>query len=248
VWIGAGIQASWGNLVHSNGGRILSEDGGKMTLSEAPAEAAVQWAVDTIWKHDLGPQPATVRATPNRTLFANGRLAMVLDGEFFRRYLFGAQTPQGVPFKFNLAQLPFAPRTRKRANVYHALALPILRDASLPDAAWQYLRVFSTAPAQQFITDNWGSRGGNQKTYDPWLKSSAGGGPPANYAAIVKSDAHGVPYPASPYLPSNELTEHLDRVMPQIFDNAMAVRPGLQEIDTQTNARLEPAARAARTS
>lgn len=245
LFIGAGIQASWGNLVYSNGGRILTEDGSKMVLSQGPAMDAVQWSVDTIWKHDLGPQPATLKASPNRTLFANGRLALVMDGEFFRRYLFGPQTPQGVPFKFNLAQIPFAPRTNKRANVFHTLGLPILNGAKAPDAAWQYLKVFVTKDAQQFITDGWGSRGGNQKTYESWLRSNAGGGPPANYAAIVKSDAHGLPYPASPFLGSNETVEPLNRLMPQIFENTLNVRAGLQQIDQETNARLEPAARAA---
>ena len=245
LFVGSGIQASWGNLVHSNGGRILSEDGASMQLASAEGAEAVQWAVDTIWKHDVGPQPATLRAQPNRALFAAGRLAMVWDGEFFRRYLFGAQTPQGVPFKFNLAQIPFAPRTRKRAHVSHALGLPILRTSKTPDEAWQYLRVFATPPAQQLITDGWGSRGGHQKTYEPWLKANAGGGPAANYGAIVKADAYGVPYPASPYLPSNELSEFLDRLMPQIFEGTLPVRAGLQDIEQQTNARLQPAARAA---
>jgi ABC-type glycerol-3-phosphate transport system substrate-binding protein len=151
-----------------------------------------------------------------------------------------------VPFKFNLAQLPFAPRTKQRAQVAHALALPILRTAKTPDAAWQYLRVFATPQAQQLITDGWGSRGGHQKTYEPWLRANAGGGPPANYAAIVKADAYGAPYPASPYLPANELSEPLDRLMPQIFEGSLAVRTGLQELEEQTNARLEPAARAAK--
>ena len=34
--------------------------------------------------------------------------------------------------------------------------------------------------------------------------------------------------------------------MPQIFDGATAVRPGLQEIEQTTNVKLEPAAKAAR--
>ena len=246
LYVGGGVQASWGNLVHSNGGRILNEDGSKMLLGSGEAADAVQWAVDTIWKHDVGPQPATLKAQPNRTLFAAGRLAMVWDGEFFRRYLFGAQTPQGVPFKFNVAQIPFAPRTKQRAQVAHALALPILRTSKTPDAAWQYLKVFATPPAQQLITDGWGSRGGHQKTYEPWLKTNAGGGPAANYAAIVKADAYGVPYPASPFIAANELSEPMDRIMPQIFEGATAVRPGLQEIEQTTNVKLEPAAKAAK--
>src|SRR6185436_6650172 len=118
-----------------------------------------------------------------------------------------------------------------------------LKTAKQPDAAWQYLRVFATKDAQQFVTDSWGSRGGNQKTYEPWLKANAGGGPPANYAAIVKADAYGVPYPASPFLASNELSEPMDRLMPQIFENTLAVRTGLQDIEQQTNIKLEPAAK-----
>lgn len=243
LWVGSGIQASWGNHVYSNGGRILDETGSRMVLSDPAAAEGVQWCVDAIWRHDLAPQPATTKAEPNRVLFASGRLAMVWDGEFFRRYLFGAQTPQGVPFKFDLAQIPFAPRTRKRANVFHTLGLPILRPSKVPEGAWDYLRVFATKEAQQFITDGWGSRGGNQKTYEPWLKSNAGGGPAANYAAIVKSDAHGMVYPASPFLPSNDLTEPLNRLMPAIFENQVPVRSGLQQIDQETNVKLEPAAK-----
>jgi multiple sugar transport system substrate-binding protein len=245
LWVGSGIQASWGNLVYSNGGRILNEAGSKLVLSEPAAAEGIQWCVDAIWRHDVAPQPATTRADPNRVLFANGRLGMVWDGEFFRRYLFGPQTPQGLPFRFDLAQIPFAPRTRQRANVFHTLGLPILRPTTVPEGAWDYLRVFATKDAQQFITDGWGSRGGNQKTYEPWLKSNAGGGPPANYAAIVRSDAHGLVYPASPYLASNDLTEPLNRLMPPIFDNQVPVRSGLQQIDQETNAKLEPAAKAA---
>ena len=52
-------------------------------------------------------------------------------------------------------------------------------------------------------------------------------------------------YPASPYLPSNDLTEPLNRLMPAIFENQVPVRSGLQQIDQETNAKLEPAAKAA---
>jgi len=245
LFVGPGVQGSWGNLVYSNGGRIVNDAGTKMVLSEPAAAEAIQVSVDTIWRHDVNPQPATTAAEPHRVLFANGRLAMAWDGEFFRRYLFGPQTPQGLPFKFDLAQIPFAPRTRKRSNVFHTLGLTMVRDTKVPDGAWDYLRIFAGKDAQQHITDGWGSRGGNQKTYEHWVKSNAGGGPPANYAAIVKSDAHGGPYPASPYIGANDLVEPLNRIMPEVFKNQLPVRTALQQIDQETNAKLEPAARAA---
>lgn len=242
--VGEARIQGWGNLVYSNGGRIINDEGSKMVLSQAPAMEAIQWTVDSIWKHDLAPQLATLRATLNRALFATGRLAMLIEGEYFRRYLYGPQS-LGGSFNFNLAQIPFAPRTRQRASVYHSLALPILRGAKAPDAAWQYLTVFATKDAQQLITDGWGSRGGHQKTYESWLKNNAGGGPAANYAAIVKADATTVPALVSPYIDENELLEPLVRLMPQIYDGKVPVRDGLQQIDQETNTKLEPAVRAA---
>jgi multiple sugar transport system substrate-binding protein len=142
LYVGPGVQASWGNLVLSNGGRILNEELSKMLLSEPAAVEGVQWCVDAMWRHDVAPQPAALRATPVRELFNNGRLGMAWEGEFFRRGLFGPQAPQGVPFKFDLAQIPFAPRTRKRVNAFHTLGLPILRESKMADGAWEFVRVF----------------------------------------------------------------------------------------------------------
>jgi hypothetical protein len=99
-----------------------------MVLSEPPAAEAIQWVVDLTWRYDVAPQPPTVRATIDRQLFAPGRLAMLTQGEFFRRYLYGAQSLNPL-FKYNLAQIPFSPRTKKRASVFHALGLPIIRGA-----------------------------------------------------------------------------------------------------------------------
>jgi hypothetical protein len=125
--------------------------------------------------------------------------------------------------------------------VFHALGLPLIRGTPRPEAGWQYLTVFMTEPAQQFITDGWGSRGGNQKTFEPWLKTNAGGGPPANWSAITKADSSAIPVGASPYLDEAELYEPVMRLMAQIYDNKVPVREGLQQIDREVNAKLQAA-------
>jgi ABC-type glycerol-3-phosphate transport system substrate-binding protein len=215
--------------------------GAKLTLSDPQAVDAIQWAVDTIWRHDVQPQLATTNATPDQKLFTQGRLALAMEGEFFRQNLYGPQAPQGTPFKYNLAQLPFCPRTKQRAEVFNTLGLVSVKAAKALDAAWQYLTVFATKDAQQFITDLRGSRGGHKGTYEPWLKSNAGGGQPANYAAIVKADAYGKPQLASPYLGMAELQEPLNRILPQIYNNQLPARTGLQQIDHETNVKFTTA-------
>lgn len=242
--VGEARIQGWGNLVYTNGGRMVADDGTKMVMSQPATAEAIQWAVDSIWRHDVAPQRTTLQATLNRALFASGRLAMLFEGEYFRRYLFGPQSLGGT-FKFNLSVVPFSPRTRKRASVYHSLGLGMMQSAKVPEAAWQYLTVFAGKEAQQLVTDGWGSRGGHQKTYEPWLKSNAGGGPPANYAAIVKADLSTLPVPLSPYMAENDLIEPMVRLMPKIYDNALSVRDGLQQIDLETNAKLDPVVRAA---
>jgi multiple sugar transport system substrate-binding protein len=241
-----GLQSGWGNLVYSNGGRIVSEDGEKWVLNSPEGRAALQYAMDTFMKHDVAPAADTnsnASANTARTLFQGGKLGLMFDGEFFRRNLFGPRAPQaGIPFKWNLAQLPFAPKTNKRGMVYHTLALPISKDSKNPDAVWRFFSVFATKAAQQLITDKWGSRAANTKTYDPWLKANAGGGPVANWAAITKADGYGIPFPVSPYLESKALLETHSRVLYDVvFQGKQSLDEGLAEIEKETNARLAKA-------
>lgn len=243
-----GMQGGWGNLVYSNGGRIVSEDGEKWALNSPEGREALQYTMDSWAKHDVAPAADTTsNATANtgRMLFQTGKLGLIFDGEFFRRNLFGPRAPKdGIPFKWNLAQLPFAPKTNKRGMVYHTLALPINKASKNPEAAWRFLSIFATREAQQLITDKWGSRAANTKTYEPWLKSNAGGGPVANWAAITKADGHGIPFPVSPYLESKALLETHSRILYDVvFQGKQPLEEGLAQIEKETNARLEAAVR-----
>jgi hypothetical protein len=56
----------------------------------------------------------------------------------------------------------------------------------------------------------WGSRGGHTGTYASFV--AGGDKPAANWAAIVKADAYGVPLPISPYLTWDELYQPFTRV------------------------------------
>jgi ABC-type glycerol-3-phosphate transport system substrate-binding protein len=243
------LQAGWGNLVYSNGGRIVSENGEQWVLNSPEGREALQYAMDSFARHDVAPAADTTsNATANtaRTLFQTGKLGLMFDGEFFRRNMFGPRAPkEGIPFKWNLAQLPFAPETGKRGMVYHTLALPITKDSKNPEAVWKFFGVFVTREAQQLITDKWGSRAANTTTYEPWLKSNAGGGPAANWAAITKADAYGIPFPVSPYLESKALLETHSRILYDVvFQGKQSLEEGLAEIEKETNSRLAEAVKA----
>jgi ABC-type glycerol-3-phosphate transport system substrate-binding protein len=206
------VQGGWGNWVYSNGGAYIGPDGTKCVLDSPEAVKALQWILDFRYKHDVSPGPEQLAAAQQTrvSFFLNQKVAIEPDGEYFRRYLYGPQAPKdGLKFKFGVAQYPFAPNG-KRAQMFHTLALPINRASKNADAMWEYLRHFSTKEAQQFITDMWGSRGGHTGTYQSFINDQ--NKPKANWAAIVKADAYGVPLPISPFLTWSELYQPFTKV------------------------------------
>lgn len=239
----AGLSEAWGNLVYSNDGRFISPDRTRWMMNTPQVRAAIEWIVDLQFRHDVSPsmeamQQARVR---DRDLFTQGRLAMVVQGEYFRRYLWGSAAPQGgLPFKYDLALLPFAPGKTARAAIYHGNGLFMVKDSKKHDAMWAWLSVMATREAQQIVTDKWGSRGAHRGTYESWLARNADGGPPGlNYAAIIKADSYAQPYPNSPKLAIEQLLEPTVRYMYDfVFTGRMSPAEGLRRIDEETNARL----------
>ena len=198
----AAISESWGNLIYANEAQFLDERGAKWVLNSPPGLATLEWIMSLQNRHGVHPEVEHYLAQNvlDRTLFQQGRLAMLIQGEFLGRYLYGNQKPPGgIPFGYDIAQLPFAPGKRKRASVYNGNGLAMIRGTKQPEGVWQWLHVCSTKEAQAQITTHWGSRGAHQGTYDSWLKDGGAGGPAGlNYSAIVKAAGYAVSYPVSP--------------------------------------------------
>ena len=167
-------------------------------------------------------------------MFQNGQLGLVVSGEYFRRYLWGARAPSGgLDFNYDLAKMPFCPATGERTRIYHGVSNAMSRTARDPDGAWKWMKVISTVEAQSVITEHWGSRAAHTGTHDAWVATNAGGGPEGlNYAAIPGSDEGNVPYPSSPVATVEEL---FDPVVMLWYDNMlpgkMSVQEGLDQME-----------------
>lgn len=242
------FSESWGNLMYARGGRLLDDGGEKCTFNTAETRDALQWIADLIFKHDVHPDvgESTSAQLRDRAFFQNRQVAMVVQGEYFRRYLWGSGKPSGgIPFNYDLAMMPFSSATGKRTNIYHGNGSYMISQTKNPDATWKWLKVIFTKDAQQIITDTWGSRGGHGGTYGPWLKSNAGGGPDGlNYNAMIKADADTEPYPATPYLTKAAVMEPVARILyDNVFLNKMPVDEGAGQIEKEINALLDKAKR-----
>jgi len=237
-----GLQIGTGNFLYANGGRYLNEDGTQWILNSPESREAHQYVLDLIYEHDVHPDVATLSVwATTRTMFQTGQAAMVVEGEFLRRYLWGVRAPkEGIPFNYDLALLPFSPK-KTQGMVYHCLGVPIMKDSKHPDEAWKWLKVIASLEGQQNVTDHWGSRGADERTYEPWLAANAGGGPDGlNFDAISRSDVFGVPFPVSPYLVSPALLEPHTRIMYDlILQRKVDLEKGLVDMEEEINGRIE---------
>jgi ABC-type glycerol-3-phosphate transport system substrate-binding protein len=242
----AAISESWGNVVYANDGRFLNDQGTKWTLGSKEGLDTIQWAVDLQTRYGVHPEVDYYldKNVLDRDLFIQGRLGMLPQGEFLSRYLYGGAKPAGgVPFNYDIAQLPFGVGKKKRAAVYNGQSLVMIRGTKQPEGVWQWLHVTTFKEAQQQITNNWGSRGAHLGTYDTWVKDGGGGGPVgANYQAIIKTADYAISYPVSPYLSQADLVNPCTTVLyEQVFVRKMTPVDGLKQMETEINTRLQNA-------
>ncbi len=241
-----GVQSGYGNYLYALGGRFFSEDGKKWTLNSPEGKQALQFVMDMISKWDVHPTPETMSDySMVRTMFHLGGVGIITQGEYFRRYLWGTRAPsEGVAINYDLARWPFAP-SGTRTIVYHCLGAPIIKGAKHPDEAWKWLQVIATQDAQQIITDYWGSRGADERTYKPWLDQNAGGGPDGlNYSAITRGDEDAHPYPVTPYMSYGPVGEIEGRyVRDQILTGQISLDEGMQKMEEEMNKSIETSMR-----
>ena len=239
-----GWSESWGNLVYANGGRFLDDTREEVIFDSPETIEALQWVVDLTHLHDVQPNSGEMGSASilDRAMFQNGQLGMVVQGEFFRRYLWGSGKPsEPIPFAYDIALMPFSPSTNERTNIYHGNGTFMTTQADAPEEAWKFLKVVFTQEAQQIITDNWGSRGAHRGTYDSFLASNAGGGPDGlNYDVFNKVDAGTAAYPTTPYLTKEAMLEPMWRIVyDNIFSNTVPVSEGVAQIQSETIALLD---------
>ena len=242
----AAISESWGNVVYANEGRFVDDKGAKWTLNSKVGLDTMQWIMDLQTRLGVHPEVDYYldQNVLDRDLFKAGRLGMLIQGEFLSRYLYGNQKPAGgIPFNYDVAQLPFGAGKKKRSSVYNGNGLAMVRGTKQPDGIWQWLHVCSFKEAQQQITNNWGSRGAHQGTYDTWVKDGGGGGPVGlNYQAIIKTAEYAASYPVSPYLSQDDLINPCTKILyEQVFVRKLAPNDGLKQVEQQINANLQAA-------
>jgi ABC-type glycerol-3-phosphate transport system substrate-binding protein len=222
-------QTGYWSFVFANGGQVLTDDGTKADpLLEPPAVEAIQWIADTALRHGVAPQPddirAAVGATSPVTLFTAGKLAMNVDGS----WRVNAYADAIKDFEWDVAHLPLAPRTGKRASVLHGTGLGVNRAGKAVDAAVHFAKHLATRETHRV----YGATGIIQSArVDEWDGFYASPKPPAHRNVLREAVeyAHQHPLTGQWGIITYDATDPLEAALDRVFSGAAPARDGLQE-------------------
>ena len=222
-------QTGYWSFVFANGGKVITDDGTKADpLLEAPAMEAIQWIADTGLKHGIAPSAddlrAAVGATSPVTLFTSGKLGMLVDGS----WRVNSYVDTIKDFEWDVAHLPHAPRTGKRASVLHGTGFGVNQAGRAIDAAVHFVKHLATRETHRV----YGATGIIQSArMDEWDGFYASKKPPAHRNVLKEAVeyAHQHPLTGQWGIITYDATDPLEAALDKIYTGKASVRDGLQE-------------------
>jgi ABC-type glycerol-3-phosphate transport system substrate-binding protein len=209
--------AAW---LFSNNAALTTPDDSKYLLDAPAAREAVQFSVDLVHKHRLGPKlDAPNRPGNARQAFTSGQVAIIYDSSSIR--LLNAPPD----FRFWIVPVPKGPRGSGLASATWTNFVAVPTSAKNPDAAVEWTRFFTGLEVQVEKLKRLNSQSPRLKLYDtPEWKKAVEQEP--NLARIPEVARLPGPYP---YLRYNRLNAEIAPIFQEIMLGKLGVNQGLAE-------------------
>lgn len=131
-----GGASSQDNLVYSNGGRYVSEDGMKLVINEPKTTEALQLIADLMYKHHVAPSPTASKAFPSANIMMQSRkVAMTFGGQW---EVLDYSNTKGL--NWGMAVMPVL--KKPRITVFGG-ATVIFKKTENPDACVEFMKYLS---------------------------------------------------------------------------------------------------------
>jgi multiple sugar transport system substrate-binding protein len=220
-------QVGWWSFVYANGGQVVTEDFTKADpMLDAPSLDAIQWLADAHLKQGVAPGPdqinAAVGTTSYRDMFVKGKLAMMTEGS----WQVNAYTPNVAQFQWDVAHMPLAPRTGKRASILHGTGFAVNQAGASLDASVAYGKFLGTRDVHKI----YGSTGIIQSArMDEWDGFYANPKPPAHRQTLKAVLDYAQPYlaPGQWGIQSPDAFAPFTKALTSIYAGQVAVKDGV---------------------
>ncbi|WP_077328662.1 ABC transporter substrate-binding protein [Virgibacillus siamensis] len=179
-------QASYFNVILSNGGYIISEDKTKAGFDKSNTIEGLQKYYDLIDKYKISPTHAQMETTEANAMFESGKVAMLFQASYM--------IPEFKNNEYTLknADVAVLPKMQKRSNVIHGLGNVIAANSKNKDAAWKFVKFLSSKKAAKMQAEA-GIIPAYKGTQDAWVEAT----PEFNLQAFLDMAEVSEPYPVS---------------------------------------------------
>ncbi len=132
--------------IWSNGGDVINADGTQSVINQAPAVESLQLQRDLILDSKVAPTPTDTQTVPANELFATGRIAVLEGGP----WLIPSMEESGIDW----GVMPVAKGSSDIKTVQLIDFYAIQSAGKNKDAAWEVLKFFVSAEAEQILADH----------------------------------------------------------------------------------------------
>lgn len=241
------VQSGLGDMVYSNGGGWLSDDGLTSRVAEDAFIEAAQAAGDTVVKDKVAPSQAGLADWLGNQyqLFINQKGAILISGDWAFGWINNNMLPD-KKFKLNWAPSPVSPKTKAMNGVGHYTAFYAWSGGKNVPESLAFLKFQSTKECQELWTLNWE----NSPIIAPRLDAqdyfwnTLGPKLVPNLAGLKRAFEVAKPYPHTPLMNASIAIGYVNTDMLQLWDGQIqkSTKDVCIDIDKKINADLAKAA------
>jgi multiple sugar transport system substrate-binding protein len=232
-YVDRGSEVGWLPFVFANGGSLFDKEGKRSAINSAEAREALEYLAALAARHQVTPASAELAQENAESRFLAGRLAMWPQGSWQIKDL----NLKAKQFRWDLAPIPIAPRTRKNGGTNQMASIAMSRTSKAKDAVWLWQKFIGSKDGQDLIAraEFFPARidSAEQIYYRPEL------GPP--HRPLLR-DVLKVVQPL-PWLDIAGNTTGwgpiVNPLINQMFDGALSIKDGVQQMHEQLNAAVE---------
>jgi ABC-type glycerol-3-phosphate transport system substrate-binding protein len=241
------VQSGLGDMVYSNGGGWLSDDGLSSRVAEDVFIEAAEFAGDTVLKHKVAPSQAGLADWLGNQyqLFINQKGCILISGDWAFGWIINNMLPD-KRFKLNWMTAPVSPKTKKPNGVGHYTAFYAWSGSKYLPEALAFLKFNSTKECQELWTLNWE----NSPIIAPRMDSQdhfwnvIGPKLVPNLNLMKRAFEVARPYPRTPLMNASIAIGYVNTDLLQLWDGQIqkSTREVCIDIDKKINADLQKAA------
>ncbi|GAC1535994.1 MAG: sugar ABC transporter substrate-binding protein [Herpetosiphon sp.] len=229
--VGTGGHVGWWELLWSNGGEIFNEAGDKCLIANQAGTEAIQFLADLMLKDKVSPTPSFTATQNANDLFVSGKIAIMHAGNWSLPLY-----EKIKDFEWDAAELPHAPKTKKRATSSNVLGYIVNPNTKHRAETIRLIEQLTSIDSQKIYADTGVYIPTYKEAAVPYFAASRA---PKNRQAFQRALDYSRPMVFSQWVSYPEIIRVTNDAMEQILKGSAPVEKAWKEAEDAINATIK---------